>query len=247
MAGTSGSSLYEASPWPVRADLGVAHARWLTHVARPGTWWTGAQRLAFVAAVWDAIDHPDRYAPWDAPEPPPRSPLPEAAFAMAHRLGRAAATTTRSWYDKTVAALADGAPAFVELAALAAGACAVGTFGPALGVDRPTLPAAEGGDPSRLTTETVEATMNWVPVVAPADERPPVVQAFERGTGRVRAAVGVGRRPVHPAGGDGAARLATAGFTVAAASPGAGRGPVVHCPSVLLLNDRPRRHAPCEQ
>ena len=171
-------TVYGAAHWPVRAELDVAHDRWLDHVAAAGTWWSGAERVAFVAALWDALNHPATFAPWDGPPTLAGSPLPDVAFAMAHRLGRGAGTTTRAWYERTVAELPGGAPAFVELAALAAAGCAVATFGPALGLARPALRSPRPGEPSRVAPELVDATMNWVPVTPPADQRPPVVQAF---------------------------------------------------------------------
>ena len=91
---------------------------------------------------------------------------------------RHAPTTSEEWYRAVLADLGRGAPAFVELVALAATGCAVGTFGPALGLSRPDLPAPRPGTPSRTAPALVDATMNWVPVSRPADERPAVVQAL---------------------------------------------------------------------
>lgn len=171
--------LYADSPWPVRAHISDGHAQWLDHVSAPGTWWTGEERVAFVTALWSAIDSTDERPPWDAPEPPHGSPLPAAAHAVAHRLGRFASTTSESWYRISVERLGSGAaPAFVELVALAAMGCAVAAFGPALGVGRPTLPAPLPGTPTRVSPMLTDASMNWVPVTPPADQRAAVVQAF---------------------------------------------------------------------
>lgn len=171
-------ALYGDGVWPVRGDLVAAHQDWLGHVAAPGTWFSGEQRVAFIAALWAAIDDPKPLPPWEAPAPPTGSALPAAAHGIAYRLGRHASTTSLSWYERSVAELAMGAPAFVELVALAATGCAVASFGPALGWDRPMLPEAQPGPPSRDCPPLVDATMNWVPVTAPADEDPAVVQAF---------------------------------------------------------------------
>ncbi|MDH4143926.1 MAG: hypothetical protein OEY23_02015 [Acidimicrobiia bacterium] len=175
--------LYAASDYPVRADLAEAHDAWLDHVAGPGTWWTGEQRVAFVAALWAALDDPDPLPPWSPPSTEPGRlpdgwPLPPAAFDMAYRLARHAATTTESWYRGVLDGL-DAAPeAYVELAALAATGLAVGTFGPALGLARPALRAAQPGDPSRQSPPVAPAELNWVPVAGEPDARPAVVQAF---------------------------------------------------------------------
>ena len=127
--------LYAESTWPVRREIVDTHARWLDHVAAPGTWWTGEQRVAFVTALWAAMDANDDRRPWDAPVFPPDSPLPPAAHAVAERLGRFASTTSKQWFASSAEALGtDGGPAFVELVALASMGCAVGAFGPALGI-----------------------------------------------------------------------------------------------------------------
>jgi hypothetical protein len=94
--------VYGTSRWPVREDIAAAHAAWLDHLARPGTWWSSAQRLAFVAAVWSALDDPAPRPPWDPPPPPADWPLPTAAYGLAHRLACHAATTSEAWYRATL-------------------------------------------------------------------------------------------------------------------------------------------------
>lgn len=174
---------YSASRFPVRADITDAHRQWLAHVAGPGTWWTGAQRVAFVGALWSALDDGDPLAPWIAPSTvtgrlPGDWPLPTAAFDLAYRLARYAATTTETWYGHTLEALGVAPPAYVELAALAATGAAVGTFGPMLGLPRPALPAARPGRPTATAPPLHPAALNWVPVAGEADTVAAVVQAF---------------------------------------------------------------------
>ena len=41
--------LYSDSQYPVRDDLAAVHARLLDQLAEPGSWGTGAQRLAIAA------------------------------------------------------------------------------------------------------------------------------------------------------------------------------------------------------
>jgi len=175
-------ALYTDSRYPVRDDLAAAHAAWLDHVATAGTWWTGAQRVAFVETLWAALDDTDPLPPWVPPSTvpgriPDDPPLPAAAYDMAYRLARHAATTTESWYRATVDALG-AAPAFVELASLAATGMAVAAFGPAVGAARPALPSPRDGEPSGELPDLLPATMNWVPVAGEPDALPAVVQAF---------------------------------------------------------------------
>ncbi len=175
--------LYAMSRYPVRVDITEVHDAWLAHVAGPGTWWTGLQRVAFVGALWAALDDPDPLPPWVAPSTaegrlPSEWPLPVVAFDLAYRLARHAATTTEAWYRRTLDQLSVEPPAYVELAALAATGVAVGTFGPMLGVARPALPAPRPGRPHQATPTLSPAALNWVPVAGDADTVAAVVQAF---------------------------------------------------------------------
>ena len=48
----------------VRDDLAEAHRLAWEHVARPGSWWTGAQRVELAATVLIAIGDDDPLPPW---------------------------------------------------------------------------------------------------------------------------------------------------------------------------------------
>jgi len=43
------------TPYPIRDDLAAAHARAWARIARPGTWWDGAARVAIAAEARHAI------------------------------------------------------------------------------------------------------------------------------------------------------------------------------------------------
>ena len=59
-------SLYEDSALPVRADLEAAHQAQFERFGQPGTWGSGAQRIAVVAAARQAgIDAGVHEAPED--------------------------------------------------------------------------------------------------------------------------------------------------------------------------------------
>ncbi|MDE0435856.1 MAG: hypothetical protein OXH92_17790, partial [Bryobacterales bacterium] len=47
-------TLYADSQYPVREDLDAVHAKHLDQLADPGTWGTGAQRLAVAREVRQA-------------------------------------------------------------------------------------------------------------------------------------------------------------------------------------------------
>ena len=49
---------YTDSPYPVRQGLQDAHRNYWQALARPGTWFSGAQRVAIAAEVRNALDCP---------------------------------------------------------------------------------------------------------------------------------------------------------------------------------------------
>ncbi len=173
---------YGQARFPVSALVLDAHRAWVRRVISPGSWWSGNQRIEFVAAVWAALDDVEPLPAWVAPSAAGRVPagrdLPAPAHDIAYRLARHAATCTEAWYAAALIALDVEPPAYVELVALAATAAAVHGFARGMAVERPPLPDALPGDPDRLAPELVPATLNWVPVRPPADQRASVVQAL---------------------------------------------------------------------
>ena len=64
----------------VREDLAEAHRLAWEHIAAPGTWWTGAQRVELASTALQAIADPDPLPPWvgvtTTDRLPPRSSRP---------------------------------------------------------------------------------------------------------------------------------------------------------------------------
>jgi hypothetical protein len=165
----------------VRDDLAEAHRLAWEHLAAPGTWWTGAERLALAGTALVAITDADPVPPWigvtSTGRLGPDRPVPAVADDVAYRLARHAGTMTRGVYDAAVAAI--GELPYVELCAIVSTVAAVAHFCRDIGTDVPPLPAPVDGlptreRPARLTT----ARFSWVPVTEPADEVAAVVQAY---------------------------------------------------------------------
>jgi len=155
----------------VRTDLRVAHERSLAHVAAPGARFT-AERRAQIAAV--AIE-----ASLTAePSPPWVRPFGDPPLDIAHRLGRHAGTITEQWYQQMVAEGVDPLE-WVEIVGVVVAALPPVAFARAIGEPLPSLPVPTGGVPHGRTAEPLAAaTLNWVPVAAPADHVASVVQAL---------------------------------------------------------------------
>ena len=46
---------YDDAPYPVRSDITASHRRSWERLAKAGTWWSGAERVAIATEVRDAI------------------------------------------------------------------------------------------------------------------------------------------------------------------------------------------------
>ncbi len=166
----------------VRQDLLLAHEQAIAALSEPGTWWTGAQRRELALTAQLAISESDPVAPWVgvstvANKLPANLTAPKIAHDAIYRIARHAATLTREWYEKVIAEI--NPLAFIELCGIACTVAPVMAFRRALSLPAFVFAPAKLGEPSQTKpANIVDAQLNWVPVVAPADEDAAVVQAF---------------------------------------------------------------------
>jgi len=166
----------------VRQDLLRAHEKAVSALSAPGTWWTGAQRRELAKTALLAITETQPVPPWVgvstvANKLTANLTAPKIAHDAIYRISRHAATLTREWYEKVVAEI--DPLAFVELCGIACTIASVGAFRRALNLPNLELGSVVAGEPSRSKPENlVDAQLNWVPVVGPADKEAAVVQAF---------------------------------------------------------------------
>lgn len=165
----------------VRQDLADAHALAWDHIARPGSWWTGAQRIELASTVLMAIEDVEPLPPWVAVSLSDRLPegrvAPDAAHDAAYRIARHAGTMTADVYRHFADEL--GALSYVELCGIVSSVAAVAHFCRNIGAEVPPLPEPVAGEPTGDQPEQLApAELNWVPVAAPADRTAAVVQAY---------------------------------------------------------------------
>jgi hypothetical protein len=165
----------------VREDLSEAHRLAWHHIAAPGTWWTGAQRVELAGTALQAIADPDPLPPWICVGTTDRlgSDLvaPRAAHDVAYRIARHAGTMTVEVYRAATDEI-DELP-YVELCAIVSTVAAVAHFCRNVDVEVPPLPDPQPGTPTRTRPPRLaRAQFNWVPVAEPADEVAAVVQAY---------------------------------------------------------------------
>ncbi len=165
----------------LRDDLVDAHELAWEHIARPGSWWTGAQRIELAETVLVAIADDDPLPPWVGVSTGDRLKdvrrAPDAAHDAAYRIARHAGTMTEDVYRWFAGEL--GELPYVELCAIVSSVAAVAHFRRNIGLEVPSFPTPVDGEPTgERPHELAEAELNWVPVAAPADRTPAVLQAY---------------------------------------------------------------------
>jgi hypothetical protein len=165
----------------VREELAEAHRLAWEHIARPGSWWTGAERIELASTAILALADGDPLPPWAHVTASGRLPdarvAPAAAHDFTYRLARHAGTITRDVYDVVTTTI--GELPFVELCAIVSTVAAVWHFRRNIGLPVPPLPAPVAGEPTgRRPDRVAQAQLNWVPVADPPDQVAAVVQAY---------------------------------------------------------------------
>lgn len=169
---------------PVREDLPEAHRRAWARLARPGTWWTAAERLAIAAESRVATDcalcrkRKAALSPFTVDgkhDEAGRGALPEAAVDAVHRLVTDASRLTGAWVEGLAErGVSDGH--YVELVSIVVSMRSIDGFHRAMGIDLEPLPdarpEAETGPPSRRRPDGVESGDAWVPLIVPAKVAP---------------------------------------------------------------------------
>lgn len=158
---------------PIRPALLAAVEEAWQRLASPGTWWSGADRLAIAAEARQAHQCPLCRARREALSPTHVSGThdhtgrlsPEAVEAI-HRLATDAGRLTERW----VRSIADGPlgeESYVEIIGVVATVTALDTFDRALGRLHRELPAPRAGAPTRQRPAGAIRDLAWVATLAP--------------------------------------------------------------------------------
>ena len=157
-------TLYADSHYKVREDLDAVHAGQLDQLADPGTWGTGAQRLAVAREVRRACyDAGTQEEPEDA-GPASDVDLPEPVCATVRKL----AVTPGDFDEDSYREARDGGLSdeeYVEVVGIVSRLTDMDVFARGIGVPLRPLPAARGGRPSRVRPRVAKKEMAWVPTV----------------------------------------------------------------------------------
>lgn len=182
----------------MRQDLEAAVPKAWRDLGKPGTWWTGRERVEMAretrAARTCALCRARKAAL--SPHAVPgahdvTTDLSAPAIEAIHRIVSDPGRLSEPWYRRTVSAgLTD--ESYVELLAVVSITTAVDTFDRARGIAVRELPAAVPGAPNRRRPVGAKAGLGWMPMLAPEDvtpDDPPLYSSAGRIGGNVHRAL----------------------------------------------------------
>jgi len=163
---------------PIRDGLARELERAWSRLAAPGTWWTGAERLAIAAEVRNAKTcalcrrRKEALSPYTVPgSHDGLGVLPEPVVEIVHRIATDAGRLKRSWVNERFAA-GISEEEYVEAVGVVALITALDSFDLALGLELRPLPAPLPGEPQRRRPAGARRDLAWVSMVAPQDLTP---------------------------------------------------------------------------
>ena len=165
---------YDNSPYPVRSGLTAAYQNYWGALARPGTWFTGAERVAIAEEVRNALNCPfcaERKAalsPYALKGEHLCGPLLDAPIVDAvHRVITDQSRITQAFIDDN-AANGLSEEHYVELVGVAVTVLSIDEFNRALGLPLEPLPQPEAGEPECYRPAQADHGTGFVAMI-PAD------------------------------------------------------------------------------
>ena len=157
-------NLYADSAYPVRKDIVEVHASQFKKLGMPGTWGSGAQRLAVAAETRKACFEAGILENSTEEEIKNDEILPDVAREVIRLLAVSPKDVNKACYDSALeGGLSD--TEYVEIVGLVSRLVDLDVFARGLGVPLRQLPSAEKGEPSRERPEAAIQELAWVPTI----------------------------------------------------------------------------------
>ena len=143
---------------PIRDTTISSHRMSWEVIARPGRWWTGAERVEIARVGRAARDFAAVRSEL----------LPESAVYAIQKLVVDNANLNRDWYQQIISSEGMTEERYVELVAVVVHALSIDEFHRALDLDLEPLPDPLPGQPSRIRPPEAEQRDSW-PAIVPKD------------------------------------------------------------------------------
>lgn len=162
------ASSFAGNDLAVRADLLEAHERAWAAIAAPGTWLSGAQRVAVAAEIRRARIKAALSPNGVAGAHESLGKLGAAQVELIHRVVGDPGRLSEAWSQSVLAqGLSEGE--YVETVGIVAMVMMLDTCLRALGLPERALPAPTGGEPTRHRPAGAKKKAAWLPLVEPED------------------------------------------------------------------------------
>lgn len=158
-------SFYDDSIYPVRDDLAAVHASQLKGWGAPGTWGSGAQRLAIAAEARKACIDEGLLEVADGFDSSEDLEIPGFVRDIVARLAVSPKDVDQNFYHTALEKGISDAE-YVEIVGLVARITNIDIFARGIGVPLRPLPAAEPGRPSQGRPGVAVMELAWVPTIA---------------------------------------------------------------------------------
>ena len=164
---------YEKAPHPIRPDLAAAHRAYWEVLCRPGSWWSGAERVALAAASRGARDCSfcrerkqalSLYGVEGLHDHD--GVLAERVVDAVHRIVTDQSRISRQWVEDN-AAHDLSHEAYVELVGVVVAVLSIDEFHRALGLILEVLPVPEPGEIDRYRPAVLSDDIGFVPTIPP--------------------------------------------------------------------------------
>lgn len=165
---------YPDSPYAIREDLSQAYREYWARLARPGSWWTGAERVAIAQESRNAVDcsfcaeRKQALSPYNfAGEHGHAGVLDPLVVDAVHRIITDQTRITRA-YVQNNESCGMSKEQYVELSGIVTVTFSIDEFHRGLGLPLEPLPEPEDGEPSHYRPAHAVDGTGFVPMI-PAD------------------------------------------------------------------------------
>ena len=162
---------YSNSPYPIRQDIKKEFSEFWQRLAKPGSWWTGAERVAIARESRTAVNcsfcsiRKQALSPYNVTgEHKSDSGLDRTAVDAVHRIVTDQNRITRSWVESLPDA-GISTEGYVELTGIVVCVFSIDEFHRALGLPLEDMPEPVSGEPSHYRPAQAELGTGFVPML----------------------------------------------------------------------------------
>lgn len=163
---------YTNSPYPIRSDIGETLREFWSRLASPGSWWTGAERVAIAAECRAARTcgfcktRKDALSPYtDEYQHDSVTDLPMRVVDAVHRIVTDQTRITGNWIEDN-ARNGLSVEQYVELAGIVVAVLSIDEFHRGLGIPFEPLPEPVPGEIDRYLPDNLVTDTGFVPMIA---------------------------------------------------------------------------------